>query len=141
MGSFDDEEICILIAIPNKGMADLLMEIISEMGYHPLVAYDKSAIQRIAKETISITVLIVDWELTRLHFPGILSWFKSLHPCSERYILIEGVEEIIREGIAKEEFCCFMKKPFNIQSFEKGVLTCVEEYQKAVKTRDGGNQP
>ncbi len=130
----NDESKNILIAVPDASYADMLAEIISGMGHAPVIAKNIDEARAYINDTIPLSVVVVDWELTQRYMPGLIELVNREMPCVGRYILLDISVENIKTRQETNEFCCYLKKPFDLEKFEAGVVKCIQEAKVTKET-------
>ncbi len=119
----------ILVVIPDVPLLELIGEIVSNMGHKPLLfKNEKEAISQCSNDK-SIAGVVIDWELSRKYFPDILKKLHVISPYMGRFVLIDLKDDEIRRHINEGDFCCYMQKPLDLERFEKGLLSCIGEYE------------
>jgi DNA-binding NtrC family response regulator len=121
----------ILVVIPDKSLLTLAGEVLSFSNYTPLLAINEENAIEICEQEDSIAVVVVDWELSKRHFPALLKRLKVLSSYMGRFVLIDDDDVEINKLRVNDEFCCCMKKPFALEAFEQGIAGCVREYALA----------
>ncbi len=121
----------VLVVIPNESLLALGGEVLSFYNYTPLLAKNEVEAIAICKKEDAIAVIVVDWELSKKHFPALLKRLRVLSPYMGRFVLIDDNDMEINNLRVSGEFCCYMKKPFVLKAFEKGIAGCVREYELA----------
>jgi DNA-binding NtrC family response regulator len=122
----------VVAVIPHKSLREMVGELISEYGHKPqLFDNENDAIAKCSGEKFAAAV-VVDWELTQKHFPNILENINKVSPYMGRFVMVNLPYKEIREHIDKGDFCCYMQKPFALEKFEKGLLSCLAEYEAKI---------
>ena len=132
-GSMGSKSHKVLVVIPDNGLLDLLGEVISGFGHKPLLfSNDQEAISKYSKDN-SVAAVVIDWELSRKHFPKILETLHAVSPYMGRFVFIDCEDGEIRKHVNNGDFCCYMRKPFNLERLERGLLGCIDEYEETIK--------
>ncbi|MEK9628219.1 MAG: hypothetical protein VW455_04310 [Nitrospinota bacterium] len=123
----------ILVVIPDKHLRELVGEVISMLKHQPILISDgEKAIAQYTNDN-SIAVVLIDWEMTMKFFPDFIKKMKSISSYLGKFVLIDMEYGEIKRHINAGDFCCFMKKPFQLEKFESGILGCIEEYELSIK--------
>lgn len=126
----------VIAVIPDKPLLDLIGEVVSDMGHMPLLFNtEKEAISQCSNNKL-IAGVVIDWELSRKYFPNILKRLRVISPYMGNFVLIDMEDSEVRKHINDGDFCCYMQKPFALEKFEKGLLGCIGEYEKAIENCD-----
>ncbi len=124
----------VVAVIPDKSLRELIGELISQYGHKPqLFDNENDAISKCSEEKF-VAAVVVDWELSKKHFPNILEKINKVAPYTGRFVLINMKYDEIQEHIEKGDFCCYVQKPFDLDRFKKGLLGCIEEYESKIKS-------
>ncbi|MBT5028805.1 MAG: hypothetical protein HOH38_05305 [Nitrospinaceae bacterium] len=123
----------VLVVIPYVPLLELIGEVISDMGHTPLLfKTEKEAVSQCSNDK-SIAGVVVDWELSMKYFPNIVKRLREISPYMGNFVLINTKDTEIRKHINNGDFCCYMQKPFALEKFEKGLLGCIDEYEKVIE--------
>jgi DNA-binding NtrC family response regulator len=123
----------VLVVIPDVPSLELVGEVVSNMGHKPLLFKNEEEAVFQCSNDKSIAAVVIDWELSRKYFPDILTRLHVISPYLGRFVLIDLKDEAIRRHINEGDFCCYMQKPFDLERFERGLLGCLGEYEKAIE--------
>lgn len=135
--SMSDISYKVLVVVPDVALLELLGEVTSFCNYIPLLAKNEFEAVKLCEEENDIAAVVVDWRLTKIHFPALLKNLSTISPSMGRFVLIDDHDNEINEFIERGEFCCYMKKPFVLKKFQKGLAGCVSEYECANKVSKG----
>ena len=123
----------VVVVIPDNALRELIGELISQFGHTPrLFDNEGDAMTKCSEEKFAAAV-VVDWELTKKYFPNILEKIYKVSPYTGRFVMVNMPYLEIREHIDKGDFCCYMQKPFALEKFEKGLLSCITEYEEKIE--------
>lgn len=119
----------VLVVVPDVPLLELIGEVVSNLNLKPLLfKNEKEAVSQCSNDK-SIAGVVIDWELSKKYFTGILKRLHVISPYMGRFVLIDLKDEEIRRHVNAGDFCCYMQKPFNLERFEKGLLGCIGEYE------------
>lgn len=120
----------ILIVIPDTPWLELLVDLVKQCGHTP-ASYvdDQKALAAIEKEK-DFAVMVFDWELSKRKFPELFKEAKAVLPKMGRLAFIEQTDGEIKRLVQEKEFCCHVKKTFELEDFENALRKCIKKYEE-----------